>query len=134
MARGVKTPFTAEQKADIVAMYKQGMSLKEIQERHSIRSPSTIYVVLKEMGVEWEKAGSRAKFKKCSCGNNKNSLDAKYCFMCGRLLLSDEEQAIEKLLTARGKFLRYVPDTQRAEVDNYMMEAINIIKIKLNIK
>lgn len=131
---GKRIEFTAEQKADIVAMYKQGMSTKDILGRHNINSPSTIYTVLKEMGVEWEKAGPRAKFKKCSCGNNKNSLDAKYCFMCGRLLLSEEEQAIDKLFMARAKIIRYVPETQRAEVDKDITDAINILKIKLNIK
>lgn len=134
MAGKTKIQFTKEQMEDIVAMYKQGMSLREIQRRHDIHSPSTVYTVLNDMGIEWSKAGVRSKFKSCTCGNKKNPPEAKYCFACGRLIQSEEEIAIDKLMTVRSKLLRHAPDGQRESLDAMFMEAIDFIKIKLKVK
>jgi hypothetical protein len=125
--------FTKEQKADIAEMYKQGMSLAEIQRRHDIHSPSTVYTVLKDMGIEWETYNSKSSHKKCSCGN-KNPKNARYCCMCGHILLTDEEIIIENLLKARATATQFVPSNKTEEVDQQIMEAVKLLKIKCKVK
>ena len=57
-----------------------------------------------------------------------------HCFLCGRVIQTEEEIAIDKLMTVRSKLLRHAPDGQRESLDAMFMEAVDFIKIKLKVE
>ena len=73
-----------------------------------------------------------AKGKKCECGNTA-PVGSKYCNMCGKLLLTEDEKVIEGLLKARNNAIRYMPANMQNEADEAMLKAINLLKVKCGV-
>ena len=130
---GKRIEFSREVQDDIVKMYKEGMSWREMQARHKIGSPNTLKRVLMDNGIDVGRGGKPLpKGRKCSCGNIA-PIGSRFCNMCGEQLLTEEEKIIEGLLKARNNSIRHMPAHMQSEADEAMLKAINLLKIKCGV-
>lgn len=100
--------------------------------------PKNIYDILKKHGIGLRKPNRssgkpRSKKRHCDCGVTMPA-EAKYCYMCGKSLKTDEEIIIDGLLFARGKAVQHVPAGIKSDVDRKIMAAVNLLKEKCGVK
>ena len=135
MARTSK--LTPEMEVEIAKVYRDNMKIKEMEELFGI-SNQTIYGVLRRQGVEinnpkLSSGKKRTKKRHCDCGATMPG-EAKFCYMCGKSLKTDEEIIIDNLLSARGKCLSQCSAGIRADIDSAIMAAVELLKAKCGVK
>lgn len=122
--------ITPEVELEIVEKYRAGENSQTIRDAYHLDG-DRMYNILAKHGIEPRRP--RRKKRHCDCGAVMPS-EAKFCYMCGKNLKTDEEIIIDNLLSARTTCLKYVPDAQRTVADKQIMAAVNLLKEKCGVK
>lgn len=129
--RGYTTPTTLEEKAEIVRLYKEGFSTKEIVAAVG-KSDQTIYNILDKEGVRKIAYGSKPQSKatknlicpKCRAkGHIKGS---RYCYKCGTDIRSEAVILAEKLQSLLPN-VQLLPDNIRTEASDIIQQAVKYL-------
>ncbi|MBO5969764.1 MAG: zinc-ribbon domain-containing protein [Clostridia bacterium] len=128
MGRRVK--LTQGQKEEIVALYRQGMAVKEIAEAYGIDQSYVSHLGHKE-GIrrrrEYTKNPTGAPDKKCPHCKAKNPAKARYCMYCGKDIRDKRQILCEKVEALRA-MTALLPESVSGEADEITRDVLAYLK------
>lgn len=126
--------LTPEIELEIAEKYRAGEKAHDIQFTYNIGGKD-MYEILAKHGVEKRRPNRKPAMKKrhCDCGAVMPG-EAKFCYMCGSSLKTDEEIIIDNLLKARAKCLSQCTAGIRNDVDTAIMAAVELLKEKCGVE
>ena len=120
--------YTDEQKNEVIRLYKEGRTYKEIIAQMGVASLAINNILCSAKVERRINRLTSAKVKTCIlCHRQIPIKDAKFCPYCGTLAMTEKEQLIEKVKWLFG-LATFLPETSRDEYHSVVSKVVEELK------